>query len=161
MKRILIATCAVLGTVASIGWFVIPDLINAISRSRSKRTMADIRAIAGAWEARAESQKSYSVGIVPKGRVSREQRVSYSELAAALTPTYIHSLPRNDAWGNEYQFTTAEYDDSGRAQSYAIRSLGSDALPDRRAIAQGESESLTADIIYADGSFIQYPHGAG
>jgi general secretion pathway protein G len=150
-----------------LAWLIVPNYLHARNRSRQKRTMADIRSIATAWEARATSINSYSVGAQrnsPMGasvRMQAEQRVTTAELARSLEPTYIRKLPNADGWGAEFQFTTGDYDTEGQAQTYTIRSLGSDGRPDRIANLSGASTGFEDDIVYSNGSFIRFPEGAG
>jgi len=162
MKR-LIAVVAFIAISVFVGGVAIPNLVMARNRSREKRTLADIRAIATAWEARATDRNTYSVGFgvlrtQSDGKALSARRVSASELQAALAPTYIRQIPRIDGWGNELQFTVSNFDEVGRAQSYAIRSVGNDAKADPDSSAPtGVTGSFAADVIYSDGAFLQYP----
>ena len=156
MKRILLVTAVILGIGA---WVVIPNLLIAMDRSRQKRTMADIRAVATAWEARSEITKSYwDFRVSANGKMPAQVRISPSELESVLAPTYIKTLPHTDGWGHEFQFAISDFDESGHAGSYTIRALGSDGRPDRMA-ARGATTKLTDDIVYSDGAYIQYPEG--
>ena len=148
-------------------WFIVPNLLLAMNRSHQKQTMADMRSIATAWEARATDINSYSVGARRNSRAGAgvkmpaEQRVTTAELARALEPTYIRKLPRADGWGIGLQFTTGDYESTGQAQTYMIRSLGSDGRSDRIANLSGPTKNLEDDIVYSNGSFIRFPEGAG
>ena len=126
----------------------VPNLIKARNRSRQKRTMADMRSIATAWETRATDVKSYAVGAA-------HSRVTAAELAHALEPTYIRKLPTADAWGTEFQLATAA------PEGYVIRSLGSDGRPDRVANLSGPTTKFSDDIVFSNGSFIRYPESSG
>ena len=53
----LLIVVAIIGILAAIA---IPNLLTAMQRSKQKRTMADIRTIATAWEARATDVNTYS-----------------------------------------------------------------------------------------------------
>ena len=53
----LLIVVAIIGILAAIA---IPNLLTAMQRSKQKRTMADIRSIATAWEARATDMNNYS-----------------------------------------------------------------------------------------------------
>ena len=53
----LLIVVAIIGILAAIA---IPNLLTAMQRSRQKRTMADMRTIASAWEARATDVNQYS-----------------------------------------------------------------------------------------------------
>jgi len=69
-----------------------------------------------------------------------------------LSPTYIKSLPQKDGWSRDYDFAT-----SGDGQVYGIRSAGKDGvLTD---VVPGPTTLFDCDIVYSNGSFIQYPEG--
>jgi hypothetical protein len=166
MRRILNIAAGV-AFLVFLAWLIVPNVLVARNRSRQKRTMVDIRSIATAWEARATAVNSYSVSVlqsshpVRSSRMPAERRVTSAELARSLEPTYIRRLPRTDAWGTDFQFTIGEFDREGRAETYMIRSLGSDGSLDRSAHASGPTKTFADDIIYSNGSYIQYPEDAG
>lgn len=143
----LLTVGAGLTLVALAAAIIVPDYRVAVMRNAQKRTMADMHSIAAAWEARADDVHSYAVA--PRNK----RLVTASELARALEPKYIRNLPRVDGWGAEYQFTAD-------AETYVIRSLGRDHKSDR-ADASGATSSFDSDIIYSNGSFVQYPEEAG
>jgi hypothetical protein len=147
MRRIL-KIGAGLAFVVFLALVIVPKTLKARNHSRQKRTMADMRSIATAWEARAGAINSYSVGAGPK------QRVTAAELARALEPTYIRKLPRMDGWGTEFQLV-------GQAETYIIRSLGSDRRSDRIANLSGPTTNFSDDLIYSNGSFVRYPEDSG
>lgn len=154
MKRKKLILIALLGCTLVLAGVILPDFFKAMNHARQTRTMADIRTIATAWEARADDIGSYSVAA--------GQHVTAADLARALEPKYVRKLPRTDGWGTELQFAVLDYDAKGHAQSYVIRSLGSDARPDRIAnLASGITKDFADDIIYSNGSFIRYPENAG
>lgn len=159
MRRSLVHAVA-LAPVIVFSWVVVPQFAQARNRSRQKRTMADMRAIATAWEARASDINSYSVG--PGRRSPGSQHITATELALALEPKYIRKLPRRDGWGTEFQFTTSDFDEAGHAATYVIRSYGSDGEPDRTLnVASGATTNSADDLIYSNGSFIRYPESSG
>lgn len=163
MRRILAATVSVLVAVALSA--VVANVHTALNRSRQKRTMADIRTLASALEARAVDAKTYSVGSVRLSDASTSlafddlQPLRFEELERALVPKYALTLPHNDGWGARLDVRVGAYDASGRAQSYAIRSLGSDRRPDRNAYATGVIGNFEDDIVFSDGSFTRFPEG--
>src|SRR5437763_1331013 len=53
----LLIVVAIIGILAAIA---IPNLLTAMQRSKQKRTMADMRTIATAWEARATDTNKYN-----------------------------------------------------------------------------------------------------
>src|SRR3954452_4060034 len=87
----LLIVVAIIGILAAIA---IPNLLTAMQRSKQKRTMADMRTIATAWEARATDVNRYNAAGLsyPTGGVT------WDELNTYLAPTYVKSLPQDDAW---------------------------------------------------------------
>src|SRR5947208_9239479 len=98
----LLIVVAIIGILAAIA---IPNLLTAMQRSKQKRTMADIRTEATAWEARATDVNTYAVAGT--NFVWPTSVVTYANLAAATSPTYIKNLPQNDGWGRPYTYATS------------------------------------------------------
>src|SRR5437660_5615825 len=94
----LLIVVAIIGILAAIA---IPNLLTAMQRSKQKRSMADIRTIATAWEARATDANSYAAA---GATFSFPSQTTYATLSTRLAPTYIKSLPQNDGWGYAYDF---------------------------------------------------------
>ena len=155
----MLRIAAGLTLVALPAWYVGSNLLEAMNRSHQKRTMADMRTIATAWEARATDTNSYSVGA--SGKSGSEHRVTTADLARALEPTYIRQLPRADGWGTEFQFITGDEEIAGQAQTYKVRSLASDRRSDRIANLTGSTTNLEDDIVYSNGSFVRFPENVG
>jgi type II secretion system protein G len=148
----LLIVVAIIGILAAIA---IPNLLTAMHRSRQKRTMADMRNIATAWEARATDTNDYSAAGLSWPATG--QTVGAFGLQGKLEPTYIKKMPTVDGWGHELYAGTA---DSG--QSYALRSQGKDGTDD--AAGAGSNGPVTTtdfdcDIIFCDGNFCMYPEG--
>jgi type II secretion system protein G len=143
----LLIVVAIIGLLAAIA---IPNLLSAMQRSKQKRTMADMRQVAMAWE-------SYSVeagDYVPAGvSLCCTEPVTGTELRAAMQPTYINPLPMQDGWEHSLVFAI---DDLGSA--YAITSYGKDGSYDGE-FAGGGTTDFDCDIVYSNGTFIQYPLG--
>ena len=91
-----------------------------MQRSRQKRTMADIRSVATAWEARATDMNTYALAGIT---VPAWGDPTTSGLAGALSPTYIKQMPLNDAWGTEFSVGADE-------AAYVIASYGKDKSSD-------------------------------
>jgi Tfp pilus assembly protein PilE len=135
---------AVMGIVAAIA---IPNLLTAMQRSKQKRTMSDIRSLATAVEAYATDNNEY-----PKSTDS-------------LSPKYIQTVPAADGWGNRLEYACVN-EESGRCTGYAIGSTAKDgryeggALAEAVSQAKGATSNFDCDIIYTNGSFVEYPEGA-
>jgi type II secretion system protein G len=150
----LLIVVAIIGILAAIA---IPNLLTAMQRSKQKRTMADIRTIATAWEARATDVNRYNAAgtiTVPGSAVSA------SDLTTYLTPTYVKNLPAKDGWGTPYAFAADQvFAASTAAQVYMIISYGKDGQAQGGTYNGGATTAFDCDIIYSNGSFVQYPEG--
>ena len=143
----LLIVVAIIGILAAIA---IPNLLTAMQRSKQKRTMADIRTIATAWEAFATDVNNYT----PSGWEKLANPVTTDQLSAGLEPTYIRSFPRNDGWSRPYHYST---DGATNAQAYQVASGGKNGT-----IGEGDPGATTdfdCDIVYENGSFVIYPEG--
>src|SRR5213596_3505522 len=92
----LLIVVAIIGILAAIA---IPNLLTAMQRSKQKRTMADMRTIATAWEARATDLNKYNAGgalTIPTGAVTITNLTNY------LAPTYVKTFPSKDGWGTAW-----------------------------------------------------------
>lgn len=112
-----------------------------------KRTMSDLRTLATAVEARATDENEYP-------------NVTFEQLEALITPTYIRVMPKVDSWGTPYLYV-------GNREHYRFVSAGADKRfewsaghLDLTITEPTFSESLDADIIFQDGNFIQSPKAA-
>lgn len=112
-----------------------------------KQTMADMRSLATAVEARATDVNEYP-------------RVAFEELEPLIAPTYIRDVPKVDAWGTPFLYV-------GNGEHYRFVSAGADKRfewssrqLDPALVEERQSESLDADIIFQDGNFIQSPKAA-
>jgi prepilin-type N-terminal cleavage/methylation domain-containing protein len=128
----------------------------ALIRSRQKRTMADMRSIAVAWEARAVDLRQYNAA----GFTVPANIISYPGMVTMLTPNYIKILPQKDAWGHDLVFSVDQPVGGPAAAEYAIRSPGRDGQLDTT-IVPGKTTDPNADIVYSGGTFIMYPATAG
>jgi type II secretion system protein G len=143
----LLIVVAIIGILAAIA---IPNLLTAMQRSKQKRTMADMRTIATAWEAYAVDTNTYSVSAYS----ALTNSVDYGKLAGQLAPDYIKRLPEVDGWDTPYEFWT---DAATRAQEYMIISCGKDA--DCDGAGDGATTNFNCDIVYSNGHFVVYPEG--
>jgi Bacterial type II secretion system protein G. len=122
----------------------------------AKRTMADMRTIATAWEARATDVNKYNAAgqqFVELGYDATPQ------LDTMISPTYIKRTPLNDGWGNPFDVRVdAPVGGTQPAQTYSIRSKGKDGIKEKSP-AGGATRNFDCDIIYSNGAFQQYPEG--
>ena len=152
----LLIVVAIIGILAAIA---IPNLLTAMQRSKQKRSMADMRAIATAWEARATDQNTY--GSAGAAFSWPAKTITFPALFGILTPTYIKALPQNDGWSRPIGFAMdKDVGASNAAQAYGIRSGGKDGSFEASSYTVGTGTNIfDCDIVYSNGSFIQWPEG--
>jgi general secretion pathway protein G len=146
----LLIVVAIIGILAAIA---IPNLLTAMQRAKQKRTMADMRTIATAWEARATDVNKYNAA----GVFLPSTQMANATMDTMLSPTYIKSLPKNDGWGVAWRYDVDTT--SSAAQQYAITSYGRDGVASAAPTAVTSTTNFDCDIIYSQGGFIQYPEG--
>jgi len=150
----LLIVVAIIGILAAIA---IPNLLTAMQRSKQKRSMADVRSIATAWEARAVDINRYNAA----GYALPGSLITPDSLYQWLEPTYIKSGPRRDGWSNEYKFYMDQPLGAGTssiaANRYALVSAGRNGKFDT--VIGGATTNFDCDIIYENGSFVQFPDG--
>jgi len=131
----LLIVVAIIGIIAAIA---IPNLLGAIGRARQKRTMSDMRSIATAIEAYAVDHGWYPIGDL-------------GVVKAIVDGQYVKSIPALDGWVQDFHVTSV-------TGQYTILSTGRDRTLGS-AIVRGTTHNLDCDIIYSNGSFVQWPEG--
>ena len=149
----LLIVVAIIGILAAIA---IPNLLTAMQRSKQKRTMADMRSIATAWESRATDVNKYNAAGATYPAIGG---VTWDDLNTYLSPTYIKQFPKNDGWNNPFQYgVSVSWGNTVAAQSYMLESYGKDGNPETTP-KTGPTTNYDCDIIYSNGAFIQYAEG--
>ena len=150
----LLIVVAIIGILAAIA---IPNLLTAMQRSKQKRTMADMRTIATAWEARATDLNKYNAA----GALTLPSKdAGLGNLTTYLAPTYVKSFPTKDGWGNKWGFyVDQDWGATTAAQQYAIISGGKDGAIQATAEPGGATTNFDCDIVYSNGTFLQYAEG--
>ena len=152
----LIELLVVVGIIGILSAIAMMYYQGALIRSKQKRTMADMKSIATAWEARAVDLKQYNAA----GFTMPASIISYDDMKTMLTPQYIKVLPQKDGWGHPLIFSAdAPLGSTTPADEYAIRSPGRDGVVDAT-ITPGTTTDDNADIVYSGGTFVQYPSKA-
>ena len=141
----LLIVVAIIGIIAAIA---IPNLINAIQRGRQKRTMGDIRTLSTCVEAYATDWAFYprvASGDVP-------------DINTHVVPTNLRKLPARDGWNNPVYWGGTTGQTGGRA--YSFWSGAKDGNADYSLLNNGGPKTdFNADIVYSNGTFIQWPEG--
>jgi len=146
----LLIVVAIIGIIVAIA---IPNLLNAIQRAKQRRTMGDMRSTATAIEAYAIDFNRYPPAAAftwPDGLTTPS--ATYGTMKNYVSPTYIRVTPLADGWNSWFLYGI---DTNG--QAYAIVSYAKNGTTDE--INNGPTTDFNADIIYANGQFLQYPEG--
>ena len=146
----LLIVVAIIGILAAIA---IPNLLTALQRARQKRSMADMRTIATAWEARATDTNSYSAA----GAALTWPTINADAdtLMTNLVPTYTRRMPLYDGWGTKFRV-------GNTTRTYGIQSWGADAAQTTTTTSISTpiiTNHFDCDIIFANGNFMIYPEG--
>ena len=154
----LLIVVAIIGILAAIA---IPNLLNALHRTRQKRTMTDMRAIATAWEARAVDMNRYNAAGALDVIDLCEHPITADQLSGLLVPTYTKSLAARDGWNNDFRFGS-DYatGDTERASEYMIWAAAKDGVFTATSSSPGGgTTNFNDDIVFTRGMFVQYPEG--
>lgn len=136
----LLIVVAVLGIVAAIA---IPNLLNAIDRSKQKRTMVDMRCIGTAVESYAVEFNVYpSAGDIQ----------TLADVTTNVVPVYVKVLPLQDGWQNDFYV-------SSTPEGYTIASGGKDG-GGLAGVVWGPFQGFDNPIVLIGGQFAAWPEGA-
>ncbi len=135
----LLVVVAIIGIIAAIA---MPNLLNALDKSKQKRSMADLRTIGTAVETYAIDNATYPKAIS-----------NWSTLRIFISPAYMHNPPDWDGWSLTWDAAT-----SADGKQYTISSNGKDATAGAR--SGGITDDFACDLVFVNGSFFQWPEGA-
>ena len=145
----LLIVIAIIGILAAIA---IPNLLSAVQRGKQKRTMADMRTLATAVEAYAVDNNNYVAGTCAAGLFTTPGATVTDTSFTLLTPTYIAMPPRMDGWGHALIYNSPTPFDK-----YNIISYGRNGTSD--SVTCGTTTNFNDDIVYSNGTFLQWPEG--
>ena len=148
----LLIVVAIIGIIVAIA---IPNLLNAIQRAKQRRTMGDIRTSATAIEAYAVDMNRYppSAGSydLPVGLTTAT--TVGNNMYKYVSPTYVKAIPLADGWNSWFLYAT---DTNGTV--YSLRSGAKDGTV-QTVQPTGPTTDFNSDVVYANGSFLQWPEG--
>lgn len=163
----LIIVVAIIGVIAAI---LIPNLLDALQKTKQKRTMADMRDLGTAWfswltdqvsaAAAGSSTQKYDFNQLTES-LSSEDLMGYLFISSDMF--YTRSVPEHDGWGRTY-----DYRWSGNPSStpvIGIRSLARDGTEGPNGsggtytMGPFLASDYDQDIVWADGFFVVYPSG--
>ena len=136
----LLIVVAIIGLLAAIA---LPNLRNAMDRTKQNRTVADMKVLGTALETYALDNNVYPKGLNNAGA---------AELTPLLTPTYLQSVPLGDGWNHAWHIDT-----NTTGTVYTITSYGKDDVAGPT--TGGATSDMNCDIIYSNNAFYQWPSG--
>ncbi|HRY44627.1 MAG TPA: type II secretion system protein GspG [Thermoanaerobaculia bacterium] len=148
----LLIVVAIIGIIVAIA---IPNLLNAIQRAKQRRSMGDIRTTATAIEAYAVDLNRYPPAAAYTLPIAINQTLS--SISNYVSPTYVKQVPLSDGWNSWFMASV-----DGTGSIYALASAGRDGSATglaANATLLGPTTDFNADIVYVNGSFIQWPEG--
>lgn len=154
----LLIVVAIIGIIAAIA---IPNLLDAIERSRQKRSVAEIKTIALALQSFSTDYNGYpNENDVGGDVIDPANWVAYLDAnnSPAFVPDYIQALPGGDGWNVPYQYNGSVLSDETPPRlghqvnanfmlhsNGSDRALGADSQPDGNG-------SATDFITWVDGN---------
>jgi len=155
----LLIVVAIIGIIAAL---LLPNLLEALNKSKQKRSMTDIRLTGTAWFSWVTDQVSAGAAGQEISELKWDELFTsqtFSALAEILVPTYAAFIPQKDAWGNEYEYgAAAHFNDT---IPVGVRSTGADGVFDTEDYTAGAfyATDFTQDIVWAGGFFVRWPAG--
>lgn len=148
----LLIVVAIIGIIVAIA---IPNLLNAIQRAKQRRSMGDIRTTATAIEAYAVDLNRYPPAAGYTLPSEAALTATLGQIANYVSPTYIKQVPLSDGW-NSWFLSSVD----GTGSIYALGSAGRDGtFALTSGTLSGPTTDFNSDIIYVNGSFVQWPEG--
>jgi len=154
----LLIVVAVIGIITAM---LIPNLLDAFQKAKSKRTMADMKIIGTAmfsWLTDQSAAAAAGAIATTVDLTGYGPQIQASDLTTVLVSQYIQAIPKIDGWKRPFQYYL-RVDNPHATHVAAIRSLGRDG------VAEGDTYTITGfdptdydrDIVWADGFMVRYP----
>jgi general secretion pathway protein G len=155
----LLIVIAIIGIIASM---MIPNLIDAMQKTKQKRTIADMRITGTALF----SWLTDEVGAAAAGQVnSNVVLASYGSpksvavLESLLIPNYLQVVPPRDGWKYPYEYYVKTEDPHARTVML-IRSHGRNNAFEASSdytVTSFDPTDYDQDIVWADGFMVRWP----
>ena len=134
----LLIVVAIIGLVTAIA---VPNLINAIQRSRQSRTVGDARLLGEAMEMYQQDHSYYPIAVGNND----------VEVVRPHLGSYVGNFNAEDGWRRAFRY-------SCDGTHYTIISYGGNGVADTP-YTSGPTQSFDADVVFSDGLFLQWPQG--
>jgi prepilin-type N-terminal cleavage/methylation domain-containing protein len=155
----LLIVVAIIGLLAAM---LIPNLLDAMDKAKSKKTMANARlAGIGMMNWLTDNAAAGAAGAAGESfDLALYSPIAYDALHDVVVPTYIQYLPEHDGWKAPMSYYLDLTPQGSRVM--AIRSGGRDHVLEGAAYAAGpfDPTDYDRDIVWADGFFVRWPQGS-
>jgi general secretion pathway protein G len=152
----LLIVVAIIGILASM---LIPNLLDALQKTKQKRSMADARIVGTAMMSwiTDRSQAMAAGAALTDVDMADYPTITVDDLTAQLVPQYLQNVPVHDAWKNEFDF---RLDIDGDDETImAVRSRGADNVFDADVYTPSafDPTDYAQDIVWVDGFYVRWP----
>ncbi len=156
----LLIVVAIIGIIAAL---LIPNFLDALQKSKQKRTEADVRNLGTAMFSWLTDQAgAAAAGAAATGDVNLAnfQSTSSANLSTCLVSQYIQSIPLLDGWKHQFSYYMNYSNPLGGVNIMAILSYGRDGKADAGSpdytVTGFDPTDYDRDIVWADGYFVRY-----
>jgi len=153
----LLIVVAIIGLLAAM---LIPNMLDALQKSKQKRTVAECRLAGGAMMSWITDQASAAAAGSTASDVDVTQypSITYSALTSLLIPTYVQALPQSDGWHTDYDYHLDTANPKG-LHPLLMRSAGRDKVFSATTYTTGAFDvtDYDQDIVWINGFFVRWP----
>jgi type II secretion system protein G len=156
----LLIVVAVIGIIAAM---LIPNFLDAMQKTKQKRTMGEIHIVGTALMSWLTDQSgAAAAGATNVVSISNYSAVSITQMENVLKPKYIQDVPRLDGWKNTFDYRVNIVDAVSATHVMAVRSGGRDGQYAGNDYTPGSFDptDYDQDIVWTDGFFIRWPQKA-
>jgi type II secretion system protein G len=156
----LLIVVAIIGIIAAL---LIPNFLDALQKSKQKRTEADMKNLGTAMFSWLTDQAgAAAAGAAATGDVNLAnfQSTTAANLSTVLVSQYIQAVPILDGWKHQYSFYMNFSNPLGGVGIMAILSYGRDGQPDTGSpdytVTGFDPTDYDRDLCWADGYWVRY-----
>jgi general secretion pathway protein G len=153
----LLIVVAIIGLLAAM---LIPNLLDALSKAKQKRSMADLRTVGTAMMSWLTDQNSAAAAgaSTTDVAISDYQPITLTALRDVLVPQYIQTLPVRDGWKHDYDYYL-DVNDPRALHVALVRSPGQLGSFEADTYTPGSFDptDYVQDLVWADGMFVRFP----
>jgi prepilin-type N-terminal cleavage/methylation domain-containing protein len=155
----LLIVVAVIGIIAAL---LVPNFLDALQKTKQKRTMADARNVGNSMMAWLTDQAAAAAaGAGTAFDLSEWSGTSdLGEIRAQLVPRYIQEIPVRDGWKQSFRYRM-QLEDPETERHFLVASGGRDGTLDGSySFGAFDPTDYDQDLIWADGLFFHWPERA-